>query len=81
MSNPTQDMSKNQNTKESADKLHRKIKETWSGLSDGDIKLYSGNRDAFFVKLQEKQSVSKQDAQKRLQQLEKECGCEATKVA
>ena len=70
---------KNQNTnkdsKENTEKLHKKIKETWSGLGDNDVKLYDGKRDEFFAKLKEKENVSKEDAQKKMQQLEKECGC------
>ena len=72
---------KNQNSKERAEKLHRKIKETWTGLSDNDIKLYDQKRNEFFAKLEEKEKVSKQDAQQKLQQLEKECGCNKAKAA
>lgn len=81
MENKNQDMNKNQNSKENSEKLHRKIKETWSGLNDEDIKLYDGKRDQFFIKLQEKQKVSKEDGQKKMQQLEKDCGCGAAKAA
>lgn len=78
MDNKNQNVQQNsnsQNSKESAEKLHKKIKETWSGLSDSDIKLYDGKRDEFFAKLKEKNNISKEDAQKKLQQLEKDCGC------
>ena len=51
--------------------LAARMKETWSGLSDEDIKLYSSNREQFFTKLDEKQGVSKEDAQKRMQEIEK----------
>lgn len=77
MKNTNQNMNKDQNTKENTEKLHRKIKETWSGLSDNDVKLYDGKRDEFFAKLKEKAHVSKEDAQKKMAQLEKECGCTA----
>lgn len=80
MSNMNRNMQ--QNSKENAEKLHRKIKETWSGLSDDTIKLYDGKRDEFFVKLKEKTNISKEDAQKKMEQLEKDCGCSgATKAA
>ena len=81
MSNPNQDMKQTSNSKENSDKLHKKIKETWSGLSDNDVKLYDGKRDEFFAKLKEKSNISKEDAQKKLQQLEKDCGCASTAKA
>lgn len=56
-------------------KMNAKIKETWSKLSDEDIKLYSGKRDQFIAKLKEKQNLSKEDAEKHLQEIEKACGC------
>ena len=79
MENKNQNMQ--QNSKENSEKLHKKIKETWSGLSDNDIKLYDGKHDEFFAKLKEKANVSKEDAQKKLQQLEKDCGCGTAKAA
>jgi uncharacterized protein YjbJ (UPF0337 family) len=78
MSNKDQNMNKGSVDTE---KLHKKIKETWSGLSDNDIKLYDGKRDEFFAKLQEKQNVSKEDGQKKMQEIEKSCGCGAAKAA
>lgn len=73
MSNPSQNMPTN--SKENMEKLNKKIKETWSGLSDSDIKLYNGKQDEFFAKLTEKHQVPKEDAQKKMQQIEKDCGC------
>lgn len=71
-----------QNSKENTEKLHRKIKETWSGLSENDVKLYDNQQDAFFTKIKEKAGVSKEEAQKKLEKLEKDCGCSsATKAA
>lgn len=70
-----------QNSKENTEKLHKKIKETWSSLGDNDIKLYDGKRDEFFARLKEKANVSKEDAQKKMAQLEKECGCSGTTKA
>jgi uncharacterized protein YjbJ (UPF0337 family) len=55
-------------------KLSAKIKETWGKLGDEDIKLYSGNREQFFAKLKEKQGVSKEDAEKKIQEIEKSVG-------
>lgn len=70
-----------QNSKDNVEKLHKKIKETWSGLSDSDIKLYDGNRNEFFAKLKEKNNISREDAQKKIEQLEKDCGCFSTAKA
>jgi len=67
--------------KENTQKLHKKIKETWVKLSDDNVKLYDGKRDQFFATLKEKHNVSKEDAQKKLQQIEKECGCGTAKAA
>lgn len=67
---------------ESAAKLQAQIKQTWGKLNDEDIKLYEGKPDQFFAKLKEKQNVSKEDGQKKMQELEKACGCgPATKAA
>ncbi len=55
-------------------KFNAKIKETWGKLSDDDVKLYGGKRDQFFAKLKEKENVSKEDAEKKMQELEKACG-------
>lgn len=63
------------------DQLSGKIKETWGRLSDDDVALYSGKRDQFFGKLQETYGIAKEDAQKRLAELEKSCGCSSDKAA
>lgn len=65
----------NAQSPENTAKLHAKIKETWSKLGDDDINLYEGKRDQFFAKLKEKQNVSKEDGQKKMQEIEKACGC------
>lgn len=63
-------------------KLQAEIKKTWNKLSDDDVKLYENKRDQFFAKLQEKQNVSREDGQKKMQELEKACGCgSASKAA
>lgn len=77
MTNPNQ----NTNKKENPDKyaaFNAKIKETYSKLSDDDVKLYDGKRDQFFAKLQEKQNVSKEDGEKKMKELEQSCGCSST---
>jgi uncharacterized protein YjbJ (UPF0337 family) len=81
MSNMNQNTNKVENTKENMEKMNKKIKETWSGLSDSDIKLYDGKREDFFAKLKEKSNISREDAQKKIEQLEKDCGCASTAKA
>ncbi|MDD3021879.1 MAG: hypothetical protein PHX61_13005 [Alphaproteobacteria bacterium] len=80
MSNTVQPMANAKNSGNAA-KLHAKIKETWSKLGDDDIKLYDSNRAQFFSKLKEKQNVSKEDAMKKIQELEKACGCSSSTKA
>ncbi len=60
---------------EDAQKLNAEIKKAWPKLSDDDIKLCSTNHDQFFSRLKEKQGVSREDGEKKLQELEKACGC------
>ena len=76
----------NMNKAEGSDKsaqIQAKIKAAWNKLSDDDIKLYTSNRPQFLAKLKEKQNVSKEDAEKKLQEFEKSCGsaCDSAKVA
>jgi uncharacterized protein YjbJ (UPF0337 family) len=74
---PNTNQKPQENSQENIEKLHRKIKEKWPRLSDDNIKLYSGKRDKFFDKLKEKHQVSTEDAKRKIEQLEKECGCTA----
>lgn len=64
-----------QNSQENIKKIYTKIKETWRDLSNSDVKLYDECRTEFFAKVQEKQKVSRVEAQKKLQRIEKDCGC------
>ena len=61
-------------------KVHAKIQETWNKLSPEDVKLYATNRGQFFTKLEEKQHVSKADAEKRIVEIEKACATAPAKV-
>lgn len=63
------------------EKLHKEIKKTWTKLTDDNVKLYATKPDDFFAKLKEKHSVSKEDAKKKIAQLEKDCGCGSAKAA
>jgi hypothetical protein len=72
---------KNNTPNDSQVKLNKKIKESWSGLNDQDVALYRSKPEDFFTVLKEKQNISKEDAQKKLQQLEKDCGCSTASKA
>ena len=62
-------------TQVKVDQLNTKIKQVWGRLSDADIALAKGQKDQFFSKLKEVYGLSKEDAQKRLGEIEKSCGC------
>jgi uncharacterized protein YjbJ (UPF0337 family) len=81
MTNTNQNVNKPEASDKTA-KFNAKIKETWSKLSDDDIKLYNGSRDQFFAKLKEKQDISKPDGEKILLEIEKSCAaaCSTEKV-
>lgn len=67
----------NMNKSEDADKsvqIQAKIKSAWNKLNDDDIELYESNRPQFLAKLKEKQNLSKEDAERKLQEFEKSCG-------
>lgn len=51
------------------------IKKTWGKLSDDEIAYYNGSRQKFLGVLQEKYGLATEAAEKRLDQLEKDCGC------
>ena len=63
------------------EQLSGKIKETWGRLSSNDIALVNGQREQFFGKLKEVYGLSKEDAQKKLGEIEKSCGCGSTDKA
>lgn len=86
MSNMDQSTNKHTGPNVAADagnvaKLHAKIKAAYTKLSDEDINLYDKQRDQFFVKLQEKQNVSKVDGEKAMRDMEIACGCAPGKAA
>jgi uncharacterized protein YjbJ (UPF0337 family) len=51
--------------------LKGKIKEAFGQLTDDEVAMYEGQRDKFFGMLREKYGVAKEDAEKRIKQLEK----------
>lgn len=60
------------------EQLSGKIKETWGRLTDNDIALANGKREQFLGKLQEVYGLTKEDAQKRFEALEKACNCSSS---
>lgn len=61
-------------------KMSEKIKQTWTKLTDADIKLYSDNRTKFFLVLKEKQNIMQAEAEKMLKEFDKSC-CGSNKAA
>ncbi len=55
------------------EQLKRKIKETWSQLSDEDLALYPCQSDYFFSKVKEQYGLTKADAEKKIISLEDAC--------
>jgi uncharacterized protein YjbJ (UPF0337 family) len=51
--------------------LKGKLKETWGRLNDDEIALYEGQRDKFFGKLQEKYGLMREEAEKRIIEMER----------
>lgn len=51
-----------------------KLKETWGKLTDDDFDLYNGKQDQFYGKLKEHYGIAKEEAEKRIQAMEKDCG-------
>jgi uncharacterized protein YjbJ (UPF0337 family) len=67
--------------KDKFDQFKGKIKETWGRLTDDDIALYNGKREQFFAKLAEKYDIMKEDAEKKLRQMEQTAKYDTDKAA
>jgi len=59
--------------------LHGKIKEAWGRLSDDDIALVDGKKEQFLGKVQEVYGLTKEAAQKRLDEMSKSCSPDSPK--
>src|SRR5947208_569326 len=57
------------------EQLKGEIKKTWGNLSDDELAYYNGNRQKFLGIVQEKYGIAQEQAEKRLAELEKNCGC------
>ncbi|MES2983947.1 MAG: CsbD family protein [Pseudomonadota bacterium] len=63
------------------DKVKGKLKETWGKLTDNDLMLYKGKRDQLVGKLKEQYGIAKEDAEKKLKEIESSCGCSSDSKA
>lgn len=74
----------NEQVQGKAEQLKGAIKKTWGKLTDNDIMLLDGKRDQFLGKLKEHYGLAKEDAEKKVKELEeasKASPSVATKVA
>lgn len=44
------------------------IRQQWGRLTDDDLEVIAGNRDAFLGKVQERYGIAKEEAQKRVEE-------------
>lgn len=58
-----------------------KIKEAYGKLTDDDIALYNGKAEQFYGKVKEKYGVAREEAEKRMKDIETSCGCSSDKAA
>ena len=56
-----------------AEQITGKIKETWGKLTDNDITLFNGQREQFLGKLKEHYGLAKEDAEKKIKEIEDGC--------
>jgi uncharacterized protein YjbJ (UPF0337 family) len=55
------------------------IKEKWGKLTDDDLAKIHGEKDQLVGALQQKYGLSKEEAEKRVGELESACGCSSCK--
>ena len=55
------------------EQLKGEIKKTWGKLTDNDVMLFNGQKDKFFGKLKEMHGVEREEAEKKMAELEKTC--------
>lgn len=53
------------------DQLKGEIKKTWGKLTNDEIAFYEGNATKFYGVLKEKYGVGKEEAERRIKELEK----------
>jgi uncharacterized protein YjbJ (UPF0337 family) len=54
------------------------IKERWGRLTDDELDVVAGRRDQFLGKLQERYGVTKEEAQRQLEEFQKTCDLKAS---
>lgn len=47
------------------------LRKEWSKLTDDDAGLYEANQDEFFARLEKKQGIAREEAEKRINELKK----------
>ncbi len=57
--------------------LKGKIKEQWGKLTDDELNIVDGKFDQLAGHIAVKYGIAKEEATRRLGQLEKDCGCKA----
>jgi uncharacterized protein YjbJ (UPF0337 family) len=60
------------------DQLKGKVKQTYGKLTSDDIALLNGKREEFFGRLEEAHGVSREEAEKKIKEMEKSCGCSSS---
>ncbi len=52
-----------------------KVKKLWGKLTDDDIMLLKGNAQEFYGKVQKNYGLGREEAEKKIRELESSCGC------
>jgi len=52
------------------EQLKGKLKAAWGNLTDNEIALYDGRQEEFFGKLQEKYGIARNEAEKKVKDME-----------
>jgi len=61
----------NQTFEGSIKEMGAKIKKEWSKMTDDDLGYLEANRDEFFARLEKKQGIARDEAEKRLKEWNK----------
>lgn len=56
------------------EQLKGEIRKTWGKLTDDEIAQFKGETQKFYGTLQEKYGLAREEAERRMQELEKKCG-------
>lgn len=60
--------------KEKSGTMKTEIKKAWNKLSDEDVALYENQPDQFFARVKEKHGFSREQTEKRLENIKQTCG-------